>query len=74
MKNEKLLTWINIDANSFMDNDLETNINQGAGKLPKNTSLRFEEHFSNIEISLIFIRFFFCPTNLIFKFNLGLIE
>ena len=53
-----------------MDNDLETNINQGAGKLPKNTSLRFEEHFSNI----IFIRFFFCPTNLIFKFNLELIE
>ena len=36
-----------------MDNDLETNINQAAGKLPKNTSLRFEEHFSNIEISLI---------------------
>ena len=45
-------------------------------KLYKNPSLRFEEHFTNIEddISLIFIRFFFCSTILNFKFNLVLIE
>ena len=38
--------------------------------------LHFKEHFTNMEddISLNFIRFFFCPRNTIFKFGLVLIE
>ena len=38
--------------------------------------LHFKEHFTNMEddISLIFIRFFFCPRNIIFQFSLVLIE
>ena len=37
--------------------------------------LHFKEHFTNMEddISLIFIRFFFCPRNIIFQFSLVLI-
>ena len=44
--------------------------------LHKNPSVHFKEHFNNTEddISLIFIRFFFCPRNLIFEFNLVLTE
>ena len=54
-----------------MGNYQEMTLVEGARKVYKNLSLHFKEHFTNIEddISLIFLRFFFCPTNLIFKFN-----
>ena len=44
--------------------------------LRKKPGLYFKEHFTSMEddISLILIRFFFCPRNLIFEFSLVLIK
>ena len=43
-------------------------------KLHKNLNLHFEQHCTKIDlISLIFIRFFFSQSNLVFKFNLCLL-
>ena len=69
---------LTVEDFTFAD-DYETNTDEGVCKIitcKKKPSLHFKEHFSNMEdgIALIFISFFLCPRNLIFKFDLELIE
>ena len=63
-----LWTRIKIRANSFIEtlvNNMKQKINEGA----LNRSRDFPEHCTKIDISLVFIRFFFSQTNLVFKSN-----
>ena len=70
-----LWTWIKICANSFIKT-LVNNMKQKSAKIhwtlsleKRNATLLFKEHCTKIDISLVFIPFFFSQTKLVFKSN-----